>query len=254
VKYITQIGTGNYNEVTSEQYCDLSIITADEQIGRAATTVFDALALGQPPEVTEKLVTAPLGFKPRLLEALEAEKAKGKEGYVAIKVNSLNDLDVMRALIECSRAGVQIELFIRGICCLRPGLPGYTENIRIKSVVGRYLEHSRVYIFGRGTDQTMYIGSGDLLNRNTQRRVEAFVLVTDPDLRAQVLEVMEAFRRDDVKGWEMQPDGTYKKAAEPVGEDSQERLFRYFSAQRVEPLPEETPKKRGFFARLFGRA
>jgi len=256
VKYITQIGTGNYNEVTGEQYCDLSLITSDQQIGQAAETVFEALALGQPPEPTEKLVTSPLGFKPMLLNALDDEIAKGEEGFVAIKVNSLNDVDVMKKLIECSRAGVPVELFIRGICCLRPGLPGYTDNITVRSVVGRYLEHSRIYVFGRDDTQRVLIGSGDLLNRNTQRRVEAFVEVGDPDIRAQVLEVMEAFRRDDVKGWDMQPDGTYLKADDPRGEASQERLYRYFSGQSIDPLPKKESRLssvRRFFSRLGGR-
>ena len=243
VSYITQIGTGNYNEVTSELYCDLSLITADPALGRDAAAVFEALALGQPPEPTETLITSPMGFKPALLEALERERARGPEGFVSVKVNSMNDLDVMAKLRECSRAGTPVELFIRGICCLRPGLPGDTENIRVRSVVGRYLEHSRIYVFGRGEEQKVWIGSGDLRNRNTQRRVEAFVEVKDPDLRRQVLEITEAIRQDDVKGWDMQPDGTYRKSDTPKGEDSQERLWRYFADKTVEPLPEK--RKRG---------
>ncbi len=250
VKYVTQIGTGNYNEITSEQYCDLSLVTADEQTGRDAALVFEALEQGQVPEPTEKLITSPLAFKPWLLAQLDRERGKGREGFVSIKVNSLNDVDVMTALIACSRAGAQVELFIRGICCLRPGLEGYSENIRVRSVVGRYLEHSRIYVFGRGEAERVFLGSGDLLNRNTQRRVEAFVEVTTPETRRQVLEVMEALRRDDVKGWDMQPDGTYRKADSPRGADSQERLFDYFSRERVEPLPPEAPEKQGFFARL----
>ena len=251
VRYITQIGTGNYNEVTSEQYCDLSLITADRQVGRDAALIFEALEQGQAPEPTEALITSPLGFKPWLLAQLDRELEKGPDGFVAIKVNSLNDVDVMTKLIDCSRAGVKVELFIRGICCLRPGLPGYSEHIRVRSVVGRYLEHSRIYVFGSGDDQRVYLGSGDLLNRNTQRRVEAFAEVRTPETRRQVLEVMEAIRCDDVKGWDMQPDGTYRKADAPQGADSQERLAAYFAAQRVEPLPPEKKKRRGLFSFLF---
>ena len=251
IRYITQIGTGNYNEVTSEQYCDLSLITSDTQIGRDAAVIFEALEQGSVPEATEKLLTSPLAFKPWLLEQLDREKAKGADGFVSIKVNSMNDIDVMTKLIECSRAGVSVELFIRGICCLRPGLPGYSENITVRSVVGRYLEHSRIYVFGRGAEQRVFLGSGDLLNRNTQRRVEAFAPVTTPETRLQVLEVMEAIRRDDVKGWDMQPDGSYTKADTPQGEDSQERLFAFFSAQKVEPLPPEKKKRKGLFSFLF---
>ncbi len=251
IKYITQIGTGNYNEVTSELYCDLSLITADEQVGRDAAQVFEALEQGQVPEPTEALVTSPLAFKPWLLSQLDREIERGSDGFVAIKVNSMNDLDVMRRLIDCSRAGVTVELFIRGICCLLPGLPGYSENIRVRSVVGRYLEHSRIFVFGKGDAQRVYIGSGDLLNRNTQRRVEAFAAVSTPETRAQVLEVMEAIRSDDVKGWDMQPDGSYRKADAPAGAASQERLFAFFSAQRTEPLPPEKPKRKGLFSFLF---
>ncbi len=250
VKYITQIGTGNYNEVTSEQYCDLSLITGDEQTGRDAALVFEALEQGQIPEPTEKLIVAPLAFKPWLLASLDREIEKGEEGFVAIKANSLNDVDVMAKLIDCSRAGVTVELFLRGICCLRPGLAGYSEHIRVRSVVGRYLEHSRIYVFGRDEGQRVFLGSGDMLNRNTQRRVEAFAEVVTPETKAQVLEVMEAFRQDDVKGWEMRPDGSYGKAEFPRGRDSQERLYAYFAARRVEPLPPEEPKRRGFLARL----
>ena len=251
VSYITQLGTGNYNEVTGELYCDLSLISSDPALGRDAAAVFEALALGQAPEPTETLITSPNGFKPALLEALDRERAKGPAGFVAIKANSMNDLDVMARLRECSRAGTPVELFIRGICCLRPGIPGDTENIRVRSVVGRYLEHSRIYVFGRGEEQRVWIGSGDLLNRNTQRRVEAFVEVRDPELRSQVLEIMEAFRQDDVKGWDMQPDGTYRKSDAPAGEDSQERLYRFFSAQRIEPLPEKRRRGlRALWARL----
>ena len=248
VKYITQIGTGNYNEVTGEQYCDLSLITSDRQVGEDAAAVFEALALGQTPEKTEKLITAPTGFRPMLLAALDAEIAKGSEGFVSVKANSMNDIEVMRKLIECSRAGVSVELFIRGICCLRPGVPGNTDNIRVRSVVGRYLEHSRIYVLGKGESRHVYIGSGDLLNRNTQRRVEAFLEVTDADVRRQVLEVLDAIRADDVRGWDMQPDGIYVKAASPVGRDSQERLYSFFSAQKVEPLP-EPKQRRGLFGR-----
>ncbi len=246
LRFITQIGTGNYNEVTSEQYCDLSLITADRQIGLDAAAVFEALAMGHPPEPTEALITSPLGFRPRLLEALDGEIAKGSEGFVSIKANSLNDITVMNKLIECSRAGVTVELFLRGICCLLPGIPGTTENVRVRSVVGRYLEHSRIYAFGRGEAQRVWIGSGDLLNRNTQRRVEAFVEVSDPEIRTQVLEVLEALRQDDVKGWDMLPDGSYRKADDPRGSDSQERLSRYFAAQRI-----SAPTRRRSLSELF---
>ena len=266
VSYITQVGTGNYNEVTGEQYCDVSLITSDEAVGRDAAAVFDALALGELPPETETLWVAPLSFKSRLLALLEREREKGSEGFAAIKVNSLNDMDVMAELIRCSQAGVHVELFVRGICCLLPAVPGATENITVRSVVGRYLEHSRIFVFGRGGDRRIFMGSGDLLNRNTRRRVEVCIEAKQEDVRNQLLEIMEAFRQDREKGWLMQRDGSYVKVPGGEGTASQDRLYRYFTAQTVEPLPEpvvsatvevlkaeEKPKKKGFWARLFRR-
>ncbi|MBE6969261.1 MAG: polyphosphate kinase 1 [Ruminococcaceae bacterium] len=240
-QYITQIGTGNYNEITGEHYCDLSLITSDRAIGEDAAAVFAALEKGETPPDTKKLWVAPRCYKTRLLELLETERQKGEQGFVALKANSINDLDVMRKLMDCARAGVPVELFIRGICCLRPGIPGFTENIRVKSVVGRWLEHSRIFVFGRGEAQRIFMGSGDLLNRNTRRRVEAFAEVERPEIREQLLEIMEAYRQDGEKGWEMQPDGSYRKA-DSDGADSQERLRRYFTAQLVESPPQPEPQ------------
>ena len=247
--YITQVGTGNYNEVTSEQYCDLSLITSDYQVGLDAMAIFDMLAVGQTPNETQKLWVAPSCYETQFMDCLEQERQKGSLGYIAIKVNSLNDINVMRKLIECSQAGNEVHLFVRGICCIRPGIPAYTENIRVKSVVGRYLEHSRIFVFGRDPDRRIFIGSGDLLTRNTQHRVETFIEVERDAVRAQVLETMEAFRADNEKGWLMQSDGSYLNRPHRVGTSSQERLFHYFVSQSVE-LAEE--KQSGFFSRIFG--
>lgn len=232
--FITQVGTGNYNEVTSELYCDLSLITSDTQIGLDAVKTFESLENGEIPKMTEKLWVAPMGFKSRMIELLEREKEKGSNGFVSLKLNSLNDADIMNKLIECSQAGNRIELFIRGICCLRPGVVGYTDNVVVKSVVGRYLEHSRIYIFGKGEDQKIIMGSGDLLNRNTTRRVEVFIEVVTSETRRQVLEVMDAFRNDKEKGWEMKPDSTYYKEKGHSGTSSQKRLYNYFSKKIIE--------------------
>ena len=241
VSRITQVGTGNYNEVTSEQYTDLSLITARPEVGREAEEAFAALEQGEiPPEMNE-LWIAPLSFKPRVLEMLDREIAKGENGRVAIKVNSLNNREVMDKLIECSQAGVRVELFIRGICSLRPGVPGYTDNITVVSVVGRWLEHSRIYSFGEGEDQRLFIGSGDLLNRNLERRVEAFMEAVTPDTREQLNEILDALRVDREKGWQMQPDGTYVLEEGSEGTSSQEALYRYFSKRKVSlhpPQPE----------------
>ena len=243
---ITQVGTGNYNEVTGEQYTDLSLITAREEAGRDAEAAFAALAEGELPPEAHCLWIAPLSFKSRVLELLDREIEKGERGRVAIKVNSLNNLDLMEKLIECSQAGVKVELFIRGICCLRPGVPGWTDRVTVSSVVGRWLEHSRIYSFGEGEEQRLFIGSGDLLNRNLERRVEAFAEAVTPDTREQLNTVLDALRNDREKASLMQPDGSYIRAGNEPGTSSQEALYRYFSARKVslaEPEPElrETP-------------
>jgi len=234
---ITQVGTGNYNEVTGEQYTDLSLITAREDVGLEAEAAFAALEKGEIPPEMQSLWIAPLSFKPRVMQMLDQEIAKGDAGRVAIKVNALNNREMMEKLIECSRAGVKVELFIRGICSLRPGVPGLTDNITVTSVVGRWLEHSRIYSFGEGPSQRLFIGSGDMLNRNLERRVEAFMEAVTPDTRAQLNVILDALRADREKGWLMLPDGTYIREKGGEGTSSQEALYRYFSARKVSLNP-----------------
>ena len=246
ISYITQVGTGNYNENTAEQYTDLSLITAREEVGRDAEAAFAALLNGEiPPPGGGALWVAPLGFKSRILEYLDREIAKGPAGRVAMKVNAINNPDVMEKLVEASQAGVKVELFCRGICCLRPGIPGQTENVTVKSVVGRWLEHSRIYSFGEGAEQRLFLGSGDLLNRNLERRVEAFVEVVTPDTKEQCNEVLNALRDDRAKSRTMRPDGSYVREKDGAGTDSQERLYNYFSQRRVLPEKAEEPKPAG---------
>ena len=253
ITYITQVGTGNYNEVTGEQYTDLSLITAREDAGRDGEAAFAALLSGELPPEAKSLWIAPLSFKSRVIEMLDREIAKGERGRVAIKVNSLNNVDIMEKLIACSQAGVKVELFIRGICCLRPGVPGMTENITVQSVVGRWLEHSRIYSFGEGEDQRIFIGSGDLLNRNLERRVEIFIEAVTPDTRKQLRRVLDALREDKEKSRRMLPDGSYVRDPGGEGTSSQEALYRYFSSLKVsadEPASvnkEAVPSKKGGF-------
>ena len=233
ISRITQVGTGNYNEVTGEQYTDLSLITSREEVGREAEEAFAALERGEIPPETRSLWIAPLSFKTRVLEMLDREIAKGENGRVAIKVNSLNNREIIEKLIECSQAGVRVELFIRGICSLRPGVPGITDNITVKSVIGRWLEHSRIYSFGEGPDQRLFIGSGDLLNRNLERRVEAFMEAVTPDTREQLNVILNALRNDREKGWRMLSDGSYILERDGGNNSSQEALYRYFSTRKV---------------------
>lgn len=242
ISRITQVGTGNYNEITGEQYTDLSLITAREEAGLEAEEAFAALERSEIPPEVNSLWIAPLTFKPRVLEMLDREIAKGEDGRVAIKVNALNNREMMEKLIECSQAGVKVELFIRGICSLRPGVPGFTDNITVTSVIGRWLEHSRIYSFGEGADQRLFIGSGDLLNRNLERRVEAFMEAVTPDTREQLNTILDALRNDKEKGWRMLPDGTYIREDDGSESSSQEALYRYFSTRKVslrepEPVP-----------------
>ena len=244
--HITQVGTGNYNEVTGEQYTDLSLITSSEDVAQDAEQAFRALVEGKFPPPASTLWIAPESYKDRLFAMLDREIEKGENGHVVIKANSLNSVETMEKLIQCSRAGVKVELFIRGICCLRPGLPE-TENITVKSVVGRWLEHSRIFRFGDGEDERIFIGSGDLLNRNLERRVEAFIEVVTPDTKDQVRHILDAFREDNEKGRVMQPDGTYLRLEGGEGTSSQESLYWYFREIRcseeepapVQPVPVE---------------
>ena len=242
---ITQVGTGNYNEITGEQYTDLSLITADPEAGKDAEATFLALLQGELPPEAHALWVAPLSFKSRVMEYLDREMEKGSRGRVSIKCNAMNNPDIMEKLVECSQAGVNVELFIRGICCLRPGIPGKTENITVRSVVGRWLEHSRIYCFGEGEDERMFIGSGDLLNRNLERRVEAFAEIRTPETREQIAEILNALRDDREKSRTMQSDGTYVREENGAGTSSQERLYQYFSSRKVSLNGEaETDKER----------
>lgn len=253
IQYITQVGTGNYNEKTSELYTDLSFISTDPKMGEDATRVFQALCVGEVVESTERLWVAPNCFESNVLRYIQEQidlARSGGEGYVFIKVNSLNDMEIMEKLIEASQAGVKVEMVIRGICCLCPGIPGYTDNIRIKSIVGRYLEHSRIFIFGTGEQQRIFMGSGDLLNRNTRRRVEVFAEVRDGDPRREILHLVDAIRMDNQNSWEMLSNGSYVKDnsdhAEPL--DSHTYLHHYF--EKPFELP---PAKLSLKERLFGR-
>lgn len=253
IQYITQVGTGNYNEKTSELYTDLSFISTDPKMGEDATRIFQALCVGEVVESTERLWVAPNCFESNVLRYIQEQidlARSGGEGYVFIKVNSLNDMEIMEKLIEASQAGVKVEMVIRGICCLCPGIPGYTDNIRIKSIVGRYLEHSRIFIFGTGEQQRIFMGSGDLLNRNTRRRVEVFAEVRDGDPRREILHLVDAIRMDNQNSWEMLSDGSYVKDnsdhAEPL--DSHTYLHHYF--EKPFELP---PAKLSLKERLFGR-
>ena len=212
IDYITQIGTGNYNEKTAHLYTDLSLITARPEIGMEASRIFQALSLGTVVDKTKHLLVAPKCLQKPVPEMIDNEIAmvkSGQEGYIGIKINSLTDKKIIAKLIEASEAGVKIDMVIRGICCLRSGIEDLTDNIRIISIVGRFLEHSRIYIFGTETRARIYIASADFMTRNTTRRVEVAVPIEDVDLRARIQEMFITMLSDNVKAREQQPDGTY---------------------------------------------
>ena len=211
VRHITQVGTGNYNEKTAKQYTDVSLITADERIGQDAGAFFNNMALGNLSGRYNRLFVAPTSLKNNILALMDEQIAKGKDGYILLKFNSLTDIDVIAKLQEASCAGVTVEMIVRGICCLLPGVPGHTENITVTSIVGRFLEHSRIYVFGRGVEEKMYISSADLMTRNTERRVEIACPIDDPAVRARLHDILYAMQHDTVKARVLQPDGTYCK-------------------------------------------
>lgn len=223
LQHITQIGTGNYNEKTSELYTDLSLMTADPEIGEEAGTVFNALSIGNLVENTSHLLVAPLSLQNKIIDYIDGEIASarsGGEGYIGLKLNSLTDKVLIDKLIEASCAGVKIEMVIRGISCLVAGVSGLTENITVRSIVGRYLEHSRIYIFGKGDRQRIYISSADFMTRNTIRRVEVAAPVKSPELRKRVLHIFDIMMRDNVKARIQLPDGTYKRISPAEGENA----------------------------------
>ena len=253
-KYLTQIGTGNYNEKTSELYTDLSFITTRQEIGEEASSVFNNMALQRLTSEADTMLVAPLRFKSVLLEEMDRQIAlaiQGKPASIILKNNSINDPQIIDKISEASCAGVRVDMIVRGICCVRAGVPGRTENVHIRSLVGRYLEHSRIYCFGSGEAMRIYIASGDFLTRNTERRVEVGVRVDDPAIAKKLRGILDLQLRDTVNAREMQPDGTYTKVHPAEGQppvDSQMAMFGYFkdgfemAPEKPRPEPKAAPK------------
>ena len=230
IEYITQIGTGNYNEKTARLYTDLSLMTADEQIGMDAARVFQALTKGEAVEESDHLLVAPKCLQNRIIDMIGDEiehKKNGEEAYIGLKLNSLTDKKIIDKLVEASQAGVHIDMIIRGISCLIPGVEGQTENIRIISIVGRFLEHSRIYIFGCGERRKYYISSADFMTRNTVKRVEVAAPVCAPAIKERIQGIFDLMLSDNKKAREEDPEGNYtlvKCEGEPV--NSQEALYQ----------------------------
>lgn len=231
VHYITQVGTGNYNEKTAKLYTDLSLMTANQQIGEEAAEVFHALCLAQLVENSKQLLVAPKCLQNKVLMMIEEEIEKaraGKIAYIGLKMNALTDRVIIDKLVEASQAGVKIDLIIRGISCLIPGVKGYTENIRVISIVGRFLEHSRIYIFGApdSEDCKVYIASADFMTRNTTKRVEVAAPILDADIKERIIGMFNLILRDNVKVRELKKDGNYfQSKSGDVNLNSQEYFY-----------------------------
>ena len=218
--YIAQIGTGNYNEKTSTLYTDFCMMTADPVITRDAVSFFENMLIGNSAGEYEKLLVAPYSMKNRILEMIDAEIARGGEGRIRVKANSITDRELIDKLSEASRAGVKIDLIIRGICCLVPGVPGKTDNITVTSVVGRFLEHSRIYAFGQGPEMKLYLSSADFMTRNQDRRIEVGGPVRSPELKQFLEEYLDLLLADNTRAWRQDAGGLYTRLtpgdAEPI--------------------------------------
>jgi len=248
LSYVTQIGTGNYNERTNEQYTDLSLMTANEAIGQDGTAFFQNMMVGSLEGTYRHLLVAPAGIKPRLLELIDSQIAKGPEGYICVKANSMTEREVMDKLAEASQAGVQVQLILRGICCLRPGIAARTENIHVTSIVGRYLEHGRIYCFGRGKDAVLYIASADLMTRNLNHRVEIACPIYDPEIKEMLLGILHTQLEDNVKASSLLPDGSYCRKVNTLAPCNSQEVFMEKSIHKpFQPLPVKAPSRRRFW-------
>jgi len=238
IRHITQIGTGNYNEKTAKLYTDLSVMTANEKIGEESAEVFHALCLEQLVEKTKYLLVAPKCLQSKIIVMIDEEIAKAKAGkpaYVGAKMNALTDKVIIDKLVEASKAGVKIELIIRGICCLIPGVEGYTENIRVISIVGRYLEHSRIYLFGADEeDAKVYIASADFMTRNTTKRVEVAAPIWDKAIKERIMAMFHLMLKDNVKARELGSDGNYSRVTDSDVKLNSQEYFFAMSYQQAE--------------------
>ena len=248
-QYITQIGTGNYNEKTAAMYTDVCLMTADREIGQDGATFFQNMCMGNLGGSYRHLLVSPYSLKKKVLELIEEETRKGENGRIIMKMNSVTDVDFIEQISRASRAGVEVDLLVRGICCIRPGVEGYTDHVRVTSIVGRFLEHPRIFSFGRGSAQKLYIGSADMMTRNTEKRVEVGCPVYDEDLRARLNHMLQVMLEDNVKARVLDAAGTYLKKGQ--GEpfvDAQE----VFMQEAVQAAAVKKPAKRSIREVLFG--
>lgn len=240
IKYITQIGTGNYNEKTAKMYTDYSLMTANQAIGEDAALFFKNMAIGNLHGAYQHLIVSPTSLKSKVLMLMDEEIQKGAQGRIVMKMNSVTDIDFIKKVAEASKAGVKIDLIVRGICCILPKVPGETDNLTVTSIVGRFLEHPRVFVFGSGNDQKVYIGSADMMTRNTEKRVEVACPIYDERIKKYLVRHLQIMLADNVKAREMTVDGTYRR--KPDGEKkvcAQETFMKEALHAKRPAYPEE---------------
>lgn len=256
-KYITQVGTGNYNETTSHIYADFSLITSNREIGLDASDFFNNMSVGNLNGKYEHLIQSPSSLKDKFLKLIDRETKKGSEGYIFLKMNSFTDKDFINHIQNASEKGVKVFMVIRGICCILPNIPKVTDNIEIHGIVGRFLEHARVYQFGQGPDSDIYISSADLMTRNTEKRVEIGCPIYDRDIKLQILNYLRIQLDDDIKGRILNKDGNYEIFINKSGQISSQAYLmkqaeeKHYIQENNKKLEKE--KSEGFFSKIFKR-
>ena len=250
IQYITQVGTGNYNEKTATMYTDLSLITADPAIGKDASAFFNNMATGNLDGHYTYLIVSPTSLKQKILVMMDEEIKKGVKGRIVMKMNSVTDVDFIKKVSKASCAGVKVDLLVRGICCILPGVPGYTENVRVMSVVGRFLEHPRIFSFGTGTEQKIYIGSADMMTRNTEKRVEVACPVLDEEIKKIINHDLKVMLSDNIKARILQKDGTYRKRELTEPYIDSQAVFMDEKIRAAEKTKERPKKKKGLLSKI----
>jgi polyphosphate kinase len=256
ISYITQIGTGNYNEKTAKLYSDLSLFTANPAIAQDAITFFKNMAISNLQGTYNLLWVAPFAYKGQLMDMIDREIEKvnnGGQGRIIFKANSLSERDIIDKLSQASQAGVKIDLIIRGICCLLPNIKGKSENIQVTNVVGRFLEHARIYAFGEGDEVKIWLSSGDLMTRSLLRRVEVAVVVLDKNIRNRIMHMLEIMLTDNVKGHRLMKNGRHQRIKDDGPRLNSQEYFIEEARSRVivqEPRVEIIAVKKSWLQRL----
>jgi polyphosphate kinase len=249
IQRYVHFGTGNYNETTARLYSDISFLTCNEELGADASAFFNAVTGYSQPQQYRRIDAAPIGLRKRLLSMIDAEtqrKRQGQRGYIAAKLNALVDPEIIESLYRASQAGVTVRLNVRGVCCLRPGVPGLSDNISVISVVDRFLEHARIMYFYHGGDERMFISSADWMPRNLDRRVELLVPIDDFACRKKLMEILDSYFRDNQNAWQLQADGTYRRLT-PEPDESPIRAQELLYSMAVDAVRQAETTKRTMF-------